>query len=108
MGARHRPRCDPDRLAAVFERLSLPCGQQGLDRLVHQAPPIFPASAGGVILEGPIAEPRDEAEATLADEVEDRDVLREAHRVVERDEQCGHRDADAPCSCDDHGRKRQR
>ncbi len=80
--------------AVVLEGLTGPRLQQGVDAVVHELAPVGPGLAVGGVLLGPVADAADDAELAAGDEVEHRDVLGDAQRVVQGHEQGGDRDRD--------------
>ena len=84
MGLRARRRCDADRHAVVLEGLAAPRFEERLEDVVHALSALVPVLVEGRVLDRAIADAGDEAEAAAAREVEDRDVLGELDRVVER------------------------
>ena len=90
---RERPRRDPHGGAAVLERLAGPRLEQRVDALVHERAALGPVLAVRRVLRRAVADADDRREPAAAREVEHGDVLGDAQRVVQRQEQ--RRDGDA-------------
>ena len=83
---------DPDNFTVVLERLTAPGLEKHLEALLQQAStPVEPFAKGG-ILDGPVAQPRDDGHASAADQIQHRDIFCQPNRIVKRCQQS--RDAD--------------
>ena len=103
-----RARRDPHRGAAVLERLTGPRLEHGVDRLVLQRAAALPVLAVRLVLALAVADAGGDDEPTAAGEVEHRDVLGQAERVVQRREERVERGHDPLRAAEDQPRHDQR
>ncbi len=103
-----RPRRDPDPAAPVLERLARPGRPQHGDALLDQGGPLVHAPVEHRHLLGAVAGAEHEVDAAAAGEVEHRQVLGQADRVVQRHDQRRHEDAQRAGPAGDRRRHHQR
>ena len=98
-------------MAAPLERLARPRLLEHLDAVLHERRPALDVEVELLVLLGPVAGAHRQAEPSLGDEVEHREVFGEPDRVVERQEDHAHADqhafGDGGDGAAEHDRRRQ-
>ena len=102
------PRGDVDHASAILDRVATPGGEKGLDDAFGLRAASRPIAIERVVFLRSVALPQYEAETSAAGKVEDRDVLGEPDRVVQRPEQRAGAHLDAGRPGDDKRRHNER